>query len=125
MYALLGDDRGEVAAATVAADAHQRGVGAQILCVLDRPRKGSDRVLSCDGRLGLGGPAVVDRQDPDPRLLRQIAAIGVVAVQVADHPAATVEEHQQPAPGCRSGARHVEASTQLAIRAADSEFGHP
>jgi hypothetical protein len=44
-----------------------------------------------------------------------------VGVEVADHPAAAVEEDEQAA-ARRTG--DVEAGAELAVRAADGEFGH-
>jgi len=42
----------------------------------------------------LGGEAVVDRHDRDLQLAGDLGAEGVVGVEVADHPAPAVKEHQ-------------------------------
>lgn len=112
--ALLGDDRGEVAARGVAADRDQGRVGAQVFGVLDGPAEGGDGVLGGDRGGGFGGEAVVDRQDPYAGLGRDVAAVRVVGVEVADDPAAAVEEDEEPA-ARRTG--DVEAGAELAVGA--------
>ena len=83
--------------------------------MLDDPAVRRHRVVVRRGEGVLGRQPVVDRQDPDAAALGQEPAGRVVAVEVAVHPAAAVEVHQQRAAGRRTS-RHEEPAAQPAHR---------
>ena len=58
------------------------------------PFRGGDGVLDAGGKPMLGCEPIVDRNHDHVRFVGEIAAHVVVALEVADHPAATVKLHQ-------------------------------
>ncbi len=73
------------------------------------------------GRRRLGGEAVVDGQHAETSVAARARQRRVVGVEVADHPAATVEEDEQAATRV---AGDVQARAELPVRPADGELGH-
>jgi hypothetical protein len=84
----------EIAAGTVAADHQPRGVDAELLCVGRNPFGRRNRVVDRGGKFMLGGEAVIDRYHDQLAFVGEFAAHHVVGIEVADHPAAAVKEHQ-------------------------------
>ena len=84
----------EIAAGAVAADRQAAGIDAEAGRVGCDPARGRDGVVDGGRELVLGRQPVIDRNDDAARGVGERAADLVVALQVADHPAAAVEEDQ-------------------------------
>ena len=87
-----GNHRREIAARAVAADRQAAGIDAEAGRVGCDPACGRDGVVHGGRELVLGRQPVMHRNDDAARCVGQRAADLVVALQVADHPAAAVEE---------------------------------
>src|SRR5205823_366163 len=85
----------QVPAGAVAADRDSVRVATKLGCVRDcPPERGQSVAYSCREWM-LGRQAVVNGQDMDLRVAAQHAAGLVMRIQIAGHPPATVEEHEQ------------------------------
>ena len=88
------DHRGEIAAGAVAADHQPRGVDAELFGVVGDPFRRRDGVVDGGGKFVLGREPVIDRDHDQLAFVGQLAAHHVVGIEIADHPAAAVKEHQ-------------------------------
>ena len=88
------DHRGEIAAGAVAADQKPPRVDAELPCVSSDPCRCGDGVLDGGGKFMLGGAAVIDGYHDELTFDGQFSAGHVMALEIADHPAAAVEKHQ-------------------------------
>ncbi len=93
------DHRGEVAAGAVAADAQPGSIDAELFGVVGDPFGRGDGVIDRGGKLVFGREAIIDRYHEQPALVGELAAHHVVGIEIADHPAAAVKEHQH---GCQT-----------------------
>ena len=116
------DDGGEIAAGAVAADRSgaRRRCRARLRVGRDPFRRG-DGVVDGGGEFVLGREAIVDRDHDQLALIGELAADDVVGVEIADHPAAAMEEHQA---GARPFVlpqllRHIDARRDRAVRRGD------
>ena len=115
------DDRGEVAAGAVAADHQPRRVDAELLCVDGDPFRRGDRVIDGGGEFVLGREPVIDGNNDELTFIGQFAAHHVVGIEIADHPAAAVKEHQaRREPGCPQLQWRVDARGDRSVRARGS-----
>ena len=103
--------RGEIAAGAVAADHDPRRIDAELSGVVGYPFGGGDAVVDRSGIFVLGREAIVDGDDDQLALMGHLAADHVVGIDIADHPAAAVEEHQarREAVGLAQCLRRVDA----------------
>ena len=85
------DDGGQVAPGAVAGNRQPARIDAVPLGVVGDPARGGDRILDGGGELVLGRQTVVDGHDDGGDGIGDRAADLVVALQVADHPAAAME----------------------------------
>ena len=88
------DHRGEVAAGAVAADHQPRRVDAELLCIVRDPFGRGDGVIDGGGKFVLGREPIIDRDHDQLAFVGQFPAHHVVGIEIADHPAAAVKEHQ-------------------------------
>ena len=109
----------QIAASAVATDGHAAGVHAQHVGVGLHPMHGGEAVLVGCGEYVLRRHAVVDRDHGTVCGVGDLAADPVMAVEVAQHPAAAVivDEHRQHAHVGGSGAA-IDADGHRAVRAA-------
>ena len=105
--ARLRHDRREVRPGRVPADREPLGVAAERLGVRARPRGRREGVLEAGRERMLGRQPVVDREYGVATLVGERPREVVVRLEVAEHPAAAVQEDEQPE--ARLGARPVEA----------------
>ena len=70
------------------------GVDAELLGVVGDPFRRGDGVVDGGGEFVLGREAVIDRDHDQLALVGQLAAHHVMGIEIADHPAAAVKEHQ-------------------------------
>ena len=85
---------GQVAACAVAADADALRRDGQLFGVVRHPAQGKGSVVERGRKAVFGRQTVVHSHHADPRHVGDLAAKPVVAFQIADHPAAAMEEHQ-------------------------------
>ena len=86
------DGGGEIAARAVSRDRDARAVDADFAAVFGNPTRCGVAILGGGGVGVLGRQPVVDRHHDGVRAVCQRAAEVVVGLEVADHPAAAVEE---------------------------------
>ncbi|VEI51294.1 Uncharacterised protein [Kocuria rosea] len=106
-----GHDGREVAAGAVPADVERDLRPGDLRQVLAGPGQGGPGVLHRGGEGVLRGLAVVHEDDGAARLLGQLPAQGVVAVDVLQHPAAAVEVDEHAGRGLP---RHVHPDAEAA-----------
>ena len=90
-------DRGggrEIATGAVAADRQPARIDADLPAVGGHPLQAGDDIVERAGEAGLGRQPIVDGEDHDAGLDRELRAEHVVAVEIAEHPAAAVGEDQ-------------------------------
>ena len=116
-------DGGEIAAGAVAADQQLRGVDAELFGVGGNPFRRGDGVVDGGGEFVLGREAVIDRDHDQLALMGELAADHVMGIEIADHPAAAVEEHQawREAVGLAQRLRRVDARRDRAVRRGDRQ----
>ncbi len=85
---------GEVAAGAVAADRQPGRVDAELLRMVGDPFGRRDGVIDGGGKFVLGREPVIDGNDDELAFVGQFPAHHVVGIEIADHPAAAVKEHQ-------------------------------
>ena len=88
------DHRGEIAAGAVAADHQPRRVDAELFGIAGDPFRRRDGVVDGGGKFVLGRQAIIDRDHDQLAFIGELAAHHVVGIEIADHPAAAVKEHQ-------------------------------
>ena len=69
-------------------------VDAELRGVIRDPARGRIGIVDGGGKLVLGGEAIVDGDGDTPGLIGQRPAGHVVAVEIAEHPASAVKEHE-------------------------------
>ena len=85
----------QVASGGIAADADARGIGTDLIGVVESPEGGGQGVIM-SGRKGVfRREPVIHRQNPPAVERRQPSAMTVVSLQIADHPPAAMEIDQQ------------------------------
>jgi len=114
----IGDDGGEVAPRRVTADGEHRAP--QLTEMLPGPARGGRRVVDGGRERVLRGQAVADAEHAAPGPVGQRPARVVVAVEVAEHPSATVEPHEEA--GGTDDLRPVEAARH-AVGIDDARLG--
>ena len=125
---VAGPDRGggrQVAAGAVAADRQAARVDADRRAVGRDPLQGGHDVVERARKACLGGQAIVDGEDRDAGFDGELGAQRVVAVEVAEHPAATMGVDQAGklvVPRRREGP--VEPHRQVAARPGDGAIDH-
>ena len=85
---------GEVAARTVAADAEARRIDAERACVVGDPGRRGDGVIGGGRKFVLRREPVVDGDHDELALVRELPAYDIMGIEIADHHASAVKEHQ-------------------------------
>ena len=82
-----------------------------------------DGVIDRGGKFVLGREAIIDRDHDQLAFVGQLAAHHVMGIEIADHPAAAVKEHQarREAVGLPQLLRRVDARGDRAVRGGDRE----
>ena len=93
------------------------------LRVVGDPFCRGDRVIGGGGKFVLGREAVIDRDHDQRACIGELAADDVVGVEIADHPAAAMEEHQRRRKPVLTARllRHVDAGRDRAVRRRDRQ----
>ena len=114
---------GEIAAGAVAADHQARGVDAELPGVGGDPFRGGDGVVDGGGKFVFGREPIVDGDDDQLAFMGELAADHVMGIEIADHPAAAVKEHQarREAVGLAQRLRRVDARRDRAVRRGDRQ----
>jgi hypothetical protein len=99
-----GQGGGQVATSTVAADGQARGVDVQRLGLRRQPAQRGSGVVQSRREGVFGREAVVHRNDTQASSVGNAPAQAVVAVQVANDPAAAMQEQQTGQRSLRVGA---------------------
>ena len=114
---------GEIAAGAVAADQQVRGVDAELFGVGGNPFRGGDGVVGGGGEFVFRREAVVDGDHDQLALMGQLLADHFMGIEIADHPAAAVKEHQawRKAVVLAQRLRGVDARRDRAVRRGDRQ----
>jgi hypothetical protein len=115
----------EVAAGAVAADGEARGVDADRRAVGGHPFQRGHHIVEGAGKARLGCQAIVDMEHRNAGLDRELGAEHVVAVEVAEHPAAAMRIDHRRQRGVGGGrCRAVEANGNIPRRAGNRAIHH-
>ena len=115
----------EVATGAITADREARGVDADRLAIGSHPLQSSHDVLERAGETRFGRQAIVDMEDRNAGFDRELGAKHVVAVEVAEHPAASVgvDQSRQLGVGGRRS-RSIDAHGQFACGSRTGAVDH-
>ena len=114
---------GEIAAGAVAADQQVPGVDAELASVVGNPLRRGDGVIGGGGEFVLRREAVIDGDHDQLALMGQLLADHFMGIEIADHPAAAVKEHQarRKAVILAQRLRGVDARRDRAVRRGDRQ----
>ena len=98
-----GGHRGQIAAGTVAQHADPPGIDAEPRCAPLQPAERPQGIIGGGRESVFRRSPVIDRDDDGGRVVAERPAEAVVAVEVAEHPAPTVQEQDGRAPAGAGG----------------------
>ena len=117
-----GDDR-QVAARAVAGEDQRRDRAAQLRRAARHPARRRFAIVGRGGPFGFGREAVIDRDHRQIEHARHLRGEAGMAVEVADHEPAAMEEHHRR-PRLAAGARVEQPRRDVAGRSRDIEVEH-
>ena len=97
------DDRPEVAAGAVAADREPARIDAERSAVVGDPSRRGEAIIDRRGEFVFRAHAVIDRDNSAFRAVREMAAHRLVALDIANDPAAAMKEHEHGQDAGRHG----------------------